>query len=138
MDLKDKVLEAVKGTKLASVATITEESNRKFPAVRYMWTTAYDDLTLSAFTKADSRKVSQIEKNPNAALMIASGTPAKPYVSIRANAEILKEPELKRRYWGPHQQEFIKNPDDPGYVAIRFVPTRIEYYSGGKMEVLQL
>lgn len=40
MDLKDKVLEAVKGTKLASVATITEESNRKFPAVRYMWTTA--------------------------------------------------------------------------------------------------
>ncbi len=37
--------------------------------------------------------------------MIASGTPTKPYAAIRAIAGIHKEPEAKRKYWGPHQQD---------------------------------
>jgi hypothetical protein len=36
MDLKDKILEVIKGQKLASVATIAEESDRILPAARYM------------------------------------------------------------------------------------------------------
>lgn len=139
MDLKDKILEVIKGQKLASVATIAEESDQIFPAVRYMRATGSEDLTLSAFTKIDTKKVSQIEKNPNVALMIASeGDPTRPYVAIRATAEVHKDPEMKRRLWGPHLEKFIKNPEDPMYVAIRFIPSRIEYYSKGKMEVLQL
>ncbi len=58
MDLSDKILEVIKGTKLASVATIAEDSNQVLPAIRYMWATGYDDLTSSVFTKVDARKVS--------------------------------------------------------------------------------
>jgi hypothetical protein len=36
MNLKDKILEVIKGQKLASVATIAEESDRILPAARYM------------------------------------------------------------------------------------------------------
>ena len=97
MDLKDKILEVIKGQKLASVATIAEESDQIFPAVRYMRATGSEDLTLSAFTKIDTKKVSQIEKNPNVALMIASeGDPTRPYVAIRATAEVHKKSR------GPH------------------------------------
>jgi general stress protein 26 len=103
-----------------------------------MRVTGYEDLTLSAFTKIDTRKVSQIEKNPNVALMIASeGGSTEPYVAIRATAEVHKDPETKRMLWGPHSEKFIKDPENPKYVAIRFIPSRIEYYSGSKMEVLQ-
>jgi general stress protein 26 len=138
MDLKDKILDVIRGQKLASVATIAEESDQILPAVRYMQATGSEDLTLSAFTKIDTRKVSQIEKNPNVALMIASeGGPTKPYVAIRATAEVHKDPEMKRMLWGPHLEKFIKDPEDPKFVAIRFIPSRIEYYSGGKIEVLQ-
>jgi general stress protein 26 len=139
MNLTDKILEVIRGTKLASVATIMEESDQILPAVRYMLATGYEDLTLSAFTKIDTRKIAQIEKNPNVALMIASeGAPTRPYVAIRAIAKIYKEPEIKRKYWGTHLKKFIKSPEDPEYVAISFIPSKIEYYSRGKMEVLQL
>jgi general stress protein 26 len=87
MDLKDKILEVIRGQELASVATISEESDQILPAVRYMRATGSEDLTLSAFTKIDTRKFSQIEKNPNVALMIASeGGSTEPYVAIRATA----------------------------------------------------
>jgi len=51
MLLEDKILEVIRGPKLAAVATITEESGNFLPAASYMVTTGWDDLTLSAFTR---------------------------------------------------------------------------------------
>jgi general stress protein 26 len=52
------------------VSTVTEESGDFLPAVRYMVTTGWDDLSLTAFTEERSGKIHQIEKNPNVALTI--------------------------------------------------------------------
>jgi hypothetical protein len=54
--------------------------------------------------------------------MIASeGGSTEPYVAIRATAEVHKDPETKRMLWGPHLKKFIKDPENPKYVAIRFI-----------------
>jgi general stress protein 26 len=136
MALKDEILGVTKGPKLSAIATAIEESGQALPVVRYMVSTGRDDLSLTAFTRASSRKVSQIENNPNVALTIRNeGDFASPYVTIRATAEILRDPEMKRKFWGPHLEKNVKNPEDPKYVAIRFVPSLIEYYSKGKVEV---
>jgi len=92
MALEDKILEVIKGPKLSAIGTVIEESGQILPVVRYMITMGRDDLILTAFTSASSRKVSQIEKN-------------------------------------------VKNPEDPKYVAIRFVPSLIEYYSKGQVKI---
>jgi general stress protein 26 len=136
MDLKEEILGVIKGPKLAAIGTVIEESGQVLPVVRYMVTTGKDDLSLTAFTSASSRKVSQIEKNPNVALTIRNeGDFASSYVTIRAKAEIFRDPEIKRKFWGPHLEKNVKNPEDPKYVAIRFVPSLIEYYSRGQVEV---
>jgi general stress protein 26 len=136
MALKDEILGVIKGPKLSALGTLIEESGQVFPVVRYMVTTGRDDLSLTAFTSASSRKVSQIEKNPNASLTIRNeGNFSSPHVTIRAKAEIIRDPETKRKLWGPHLEKNVKNPEDPKYVAIRFVPSQIEYYSEGKVEV---
>lgn len=136
MALEDEILGVIKGPKLSALATVIEESGQIIPAVRYMVTTGLDDLSLTAFTSASSRKISQIEKNPNVALTTRTeGDFASPYVAMRTKAEIFRDPEIKRRFWGPHLEKNVKNPEDPKYVAIRFVPSIIEYYGKGKVEV---
>jgi general stress protein 26 len=136
MPLEDKILKLIKGPKIAAVATVTEESKLFLPRVRYMVTTGWDDLSLTAFTAERSGKVQQIEKNPNVALTIREeGDYSNPYVIIRASADIHRDAEAKRRFWGPHLQKNVKNPQDPRYVALRFVPLLIEHYGQGQVEV---
>ncbi|MDD1751678.1 MAG: pyridoxamine 5'-phosphate oxidase family protein [Methanotrichaceae archaeon] len=138
MPLKDKILELIKGPRLAALATVAEESGQVFPAVRYMVVTGMDDLSLVAFTSKKSRKISQIKKNSNVALTIrGEGDYTTPYAIIKASSEIHEDPETKRKFWGPHLEKNVKNPEDPRYVVLRFVPSEIEYYSKGQVEVLR-
>jgi general stress protein 26 len=136
MPVNDKILEVIKGPNLAAVATVIDESDQVMPIVRYMVTTGWDDLSLTAFTGKGSRKVQQIEKNPNVALTIRrEGDYANPYVMIMARAEIHRDAETKRRFWGPHLEKNVKNPEDPAYVVLKFVPSLIERYGEGQVEV---
>jgi general stress protein 26 len=136
MPLKEKIFELIKGPKLAALATVDEESGQVFPAVRYVVVTGMDDLSLVAFTSKKSRKISQIERNSNVALTIRTeGDYTTPYAIIKARSEIHEDPEIKRKFWGPHLEKNVKNPEDPRYVALRFIPLEIEYYSQGRVEV---
>jgi general stress protein 26 len=136
MPLDDKILEVIKGPKLAAVASVIDESGKVFPMVRYMVTTGWDDLSLTAFTGKGSRKIHQIEKNPNVALTIRKeGDYANPYVIIRARAEIHRDVETKRKFWGPHLEKNVKDPGDPSYVVMRFIPSLIERYGEGRVEI---
>jgi general stress protein 26 len=136
MTLDEEILEVIKGPRLAAVATVTGESGQVLPVVRYMVTTGWDDLSLTAFTGERSGKIHQIEKNPNVALTIRKeGDYANPYVIIRARAEIHRDVETKRRFWGPHLEKNVKNPDDPRFVVLKFVPSLIEHYGEGQIKV---
>jgi general stress protein 26 len=136
MPLDDKILDVIRGPKLAAVATVTDESGKVFPMVRYMVTTGWDDLSLTAFTGKGSRKIHQIEENPNVALTIRKeGDYSRPYVIVRARAEIHRDVETKRKFWGPHLEKNVKDPEDPMYVVLKFVPSSIEHYGEGQVEV---
>jgi len=65
-------------------------------------------------TKINTRKVAQIEKNPNVAMMIASeGAPTRPYVAIKAIAKIHKESEIKKEVLGNSFGEIHKKSRGP-------------------------
>jgi len=125
MALKDKILEVLKGEHVAAVATVTDGK----PAVRFMALVGLDDLSLIGGTMKSSRKVEQIRKNPKIALAIWSGKSyTDPYVLIESKAEIHEDLETKKKFWDPKLESYFRSPENPGYVVLKFVPQRIEYY----------
>jgi general stress protein 26 len=132
MALKDKILEVLKGEHVAAVATVTDGK----PAVRFMALVGLDDLSLIGGTMKSSRKVEQIRKNPKIALAIWSGKNyTDPYVLIESKAEIHEDLETKKRFWDPKLESYFRSPENPGYVVLKFVPQRIEYYHEMSMDL---
>jgi general stress protein 26 len=136
MDLKDRILKIAGGQKVVAVATVDEESGQVLPAVRYMVTFGLDDLTLIGSTSRGSRKVQQMKKNSNVALTIWEGGDfSNPYVIMTAKAEVHENLETKKKYWNTELEKYFKNPDNPEYVVIKFMPSKIEYYHDMKMNI---
>ena len=95
-----------------------------------------DDLTLIGATMKSSRKVEQIKKNPEVALTIWSGKNfSDPYVLIQGKGDIHEDLETKKKFWNPKMEVYFQMPENPGYVVLKFVPQRIEYYHDLTMEV---
>jgi general stress protein 26 len=132
MALKDKILEVLKGEHVAAVATVTDGK----PAVRFMALVGLDDLSLIGGTMKSSRKVEQIRKNPEIALAIWSGKSyTDPYVLIESKAEIHEDLVTKKKFWDPKLESYFRSPENPGYVVLKFVPQRIEYYHEMSMDL---
>ncbi len=125
-DLKNKILKVIKGSKLASLATI---ANGK-PWVRYVVARS-EGLTLYICTFKDSRKVRQIEKNPNVHLTIGGSMEnmEAPYVQIAASARARSDAGIRKRLWMPFMKKYYTGVDDPRYVVIEVKPVLIEYMS---------
>ena len=124
--LKKKILKVIKGSKLASLATI---ANGK-PWVRYAVTRGVG-LTLYICTFKDSRKVKQIKKNPNVHLTIGGSMEnmEAPYVQIAASARARSDAGIRKRLWMPFMKKYYTGVDDPRYVVIEARPVLIEYMS---------
>jgi general stress protein 26 len=136
MDLKDQIQKIIGGQKVAAVASVDEESGKALPAVRYMVTIGLDDLTLIGSTSKNSRKINQMKKNPNIALAFWEGGDfSNPYVLVKAKAEVHEDVETKRAFWSPMLEQHFKNPENPEFVIIKFLPYQIEYYHDMLMDV---
>jgi len=133
LELKDEILEVIRGEHVAAVATLSEGE----PAVRFMAIAGLDDLSLVGATMKSSRKVQQIKNKPEVALSIWSGESySDPYVVIQSKAEVYDDLKTKKMFWDPKLEPYFQSPENPDYVVIKFVPQRIEYYAGGmSMEV---
>jgi general stress protein 26 len=89
MELETKILEVIRGPKLAALATVKEEGGKVLPVVRYIVAMGFENLSLMAATRKSSEKVQHIKKNPNISLTIWSGKDlipedlTKPYVVIK-------------------------------------------------------
>lgn len=80
-------------------------------------------------TNPKSRKVAQLRSNP--LVTLAYYDPKGPnYVTLIGKARVVDNPAERRAHW---RQEFEKHfpggPDGPNYVAIEFIPSRIELVS---------
>jgi general stress protein 26 len=131
MVLKNKIVEVISGPHPAAVATIADGK----PAVRFMVLAGFDDMTLVGATGKTTDKVTQLKKNPIAALSIWSGKEfTDPYVEIMAKCEVHEDLATKKKYWNPMYEKFFKSVDNPDYVVLVFSAMEIKYISMGTME----
>ena len=124
--LKNKIIKVIKGSKLASLATVV---NGK-PWVRYVVARS-EGLTIYICTFKDSRKVRQMQKNPNVHLTIGGSMEnmEAPYVQIAACAKARYDAGIRKKLWVPFMRKYYTGVDDPQYVVIEAKPVLIEYMS---------
>jgi len=86
-----------------------------------------DDWKLWFGTSTNSRKVAQVENNPN--VMVFFYDPkGRSYVSVAGNARVVNEAELKKKYWREGWKKYYPNPEKD-YVLIEVTPDRMEICS---------
>src|SRR5512137_2964496 len=125
MTLREKILDVIGGRHTAAVATVDGD----LPAVRFMLLQGFPDMTLVGGTMKSSRKVTQLEKNPDVAIAIWSGKEiTDPYVEIRARAEIHEDIATKKKYWNPMFVPFFRSVDNPDFVLLLFTASEVTYY----------
>lgn len=125
MDLREKILGVIAGPHPAAVATL--DGTR--PAVRFMLLHGYPDMTLVGATRKSSRKVAQIERNPEVSIAVWSGKEfTDPYVEIRATGKVHEDIATKKKYWNPMFLPYFRSVDNPDFVILLFVPNEITYY----------
>lgn len=126
--LRNKILKVIKGEKLASLATIA--SSR--PWVRYVISHNQGaSLNLYICTYRDSRKVRQIQKNPNVHITIGGDMDnlKASYVQVAAKARVRSDARIRKKLWHNLMKKYYTGPDDPNYVVIEAKPELIEYMS---------
>jgi general stress protein 26 len=129
--LKNKIVDVLKRSMLASVATVKDGK----PWVRYMVVSRGSGLSLWTTTFAQSRKVQEIKKNKNIDLIIGGDEKnfQAPYLNIKATAEVLTDIETKKKYWNDMLKDYYSGPEDPNLAIIIISPQVIEYMGGGSM-----
>ena len=133
-DVKQKVIEMLRIPQLSSLATITLDG---LPWTRYVMVQADDDFKLRSAVSLDSRKVKQIEKNPEVHITFGINDPqndlTKPYVQIQGRAKIVTDQSEKDAYWFDMLSMVFNGPDDPNYSVMIVEPYRVEYNNPGEM-----
>jgi general stress protein 26 len=125
MELREKILEVIRGPHTAAVATL--DGNR--PAVRFMLLNGFPDMTLVGGTMKSSRKVIQLRKNADVDIAVWSGKEiTDPYVEIRARAEIHDDIATKKKYWNPMFVPYFRSVDNPDFVVLIFTASEVTYY----------
>jgi general stress protein 26 len=92
---------------------------------------AEDNFVVWIATKAGTRKLSEIKRNPHVTLYYWD--PKDPgYVSLAGTAEIVTAPEEKAKRWKEEWKEFYSDRNrGSDYVLIRVAPLRVEAVSYG-------
>ena len=126
-ELKDKIFEKMKEDTLASFATVTEDGK---PWTRYVVVKADEQLNIWFATFLNSRKTSQIAKNPEVHLTLGVNDPqtAVSWLQVQGRAELLANAETKKAVWFDQLSSIFNGPDDPNYVVCKVTPYRIEYF----------
>lgn len=90
MALKDKIIQLIKKSEIATFATIAEENK---PWVRYVSVIISGDMTVRFSTFISSRKVKQIQKNPEVHLTCGVTDPKnwKDYIQIQGRATVTQD-----------------------------------------------
>ena len=129
-ELNQRILDIIHKPQLASLATVTEMNN---PWVRYVVTVGDGNFILRCATLVESRKVGQIQNNPNVHLTcgVSSFSEMRPYLQIQAKARVTTDKEERHNFWNDMLAPIFTGPDDPQYAVIIIEPYRIEYCTPG-------
>lgn len=132
-EIRRQVIEMLKVPQLSSVATITLDGK---PWTRYMMIQADENFNIRSAVCLKSRKIKQIEKNPEVHVTFGINDPqdlSKPYVQIQGRARISTDQEEKNNYWFAMLAAVFTGPDDPDYSIMIIEPYRVEFNKPGAM-----
>ncbi len=131
--LQERILDIIHKPQLAALATVTEMNN---PWVRYVVTVGDGNLILRCASYRESRKVEQINNNPNVHVTcgINSLQELQPYLQIQGQAKIATDEVERHAFWNDMLESTFTGPDDPKYCVIVIEPYRIEYCTQGSLE----
>ena len=110
------------------------------PCTRPMAAFPMSDNEIWFATFKDSRKVKQIQSNPNMELCFMDGEFN--HVRLSGAAAIVEDAEIRSKLWdlAPDIGSHFKSVDDPNYVVIQFIAKNIAYLEHGlgkKPQVVQ-
>ena len=86
-----------------------------------------ENFTIWFATNPHTRKVKQIKNNPNAAVFYYDPDSGG-YVSINGVAELINDPDAKKKYWKGYWKRYYANPEED-MILIKFKPERMELIS---------
>ncbi len=85
------------------------------------------DWTIWLGTSTTSRKVRQIQSNPNV-IVFYYDTKGMSYVAVHGKANLVNDPQLKEKYWVEGWKRYY--PDrEKQYILIKVIPERLEICS---------
>lgn len=131
-ELKQRIAKILQQSQLASFATITESGT---PWVRYVFCLGQEDMSIRFATHTLSRKVFQIQKNPEVHLTCGISNPInmRPYLQIQGRAEFVTGRTERHGFWKETLKDYFEGPDDPGYGIVVINPYRIELCTPGSL-----
>ncbi len=126
-ELQERILEITRQPHLASLATIAADGK---PWVRYVIPRADENLIFRVATRLHSRKVAQIQQNPEVHLTCGVTDPRQvgTFLQIQGRAELSCSQQERESFWDPHLERAFEGPDDPEYGVLRITPSRIELW----------
>jgi general stress protein 26 len=127
---KEAFFEEVGKAAAAAVWCALATSNRAHqPRVRMVHPTWEGDVLWVA-TGPQTSKAKQMANNPWVDVQWQVAPPKFVHIMTRGRAELLTDAATKRHAWDVLDYDlkdfFSEGPEDPNYVAIRIVPTRVE------------
>ncbi len=91
------------------------------------------DGDLWFFAERDSRKVKQINANPQVGVTLTSNDT---WISLHGSAHVVNDPEKAKELWNTWVEAWMpRGPEDPGVVLIKVTPETAEYWDspGGRV-----
>jgi general stress protein 26 len=127
-----KLAELIKDIRVAMFAT--NQTNKDWPHVRPMYTTACDPDTFDGdlwfMTSKSSTKVSEIEKDQRVVLTYADYGKNR-FVAVMGLANVEKNAEKAKELWNVHAKGWYpEGPSDPDLMLIRVRVESAEYWDG--------
>jgi general stress protein 26 len=130
--LKQRIFEAAKDFQLMNFATVTEDGK---PWVRYVVGKADNELVFRFCTHKETRKVSQIKKNPSVHILLGAKDmeTADHWLQVQGIAEISTDKSERHSFWFDALTNYFTGPDDPNYCVVIVKPSLIEFGTMGSM-----
>lgn len=119
---KEKALKILDKNDVGVLATISDDK----PTARYM-SFYSEEFVLYTVTDKRTEKVEDIEKNPNAFVLLGyeEGIFDKDYVEIEATVSESQDPELINRAWNDYMDESYTGKDDPNILVLKLNPDKV-------------
>jgi general stress protein 26 len=126
VDLREKVLNIIKNQPTGVLATIRD--NKPHSCFMMFF---HEDLTLYVATDRQTKKMDDIQQNPNVHVLFGREGKSweEEFIEIEGTASVEEDTGLKSKFWNTSLQRWLNGPDDPNYVLLKVTPSHI-YYVG--------